>query len=172
MPNPETEWTIVERQTAVAGAEVPEEEAYDNPDAPVRRLSMGRWRSRYEDQAGRVRPVQPVGVATAVRQVPSYNYRAVRIIRYVTAVLEIVLAIRLFLRLLGAAPDATFSVLVYGLTEAFVMPFEGLFPRPGHGPFAFDSATAVAMVIYPLLAWAVTSYIRIRTARRRPLGPV
>ena len=175
MENPETEWTIVERQTAVAGAETAEEEAASaSPGAPVRQLYVGpRW-SHQQGGAAMVRrgtPSQPVAMATAVRRVPSYNYRAVRIIRYVATVLEIVLAIRFFLRLLGASPDAVFSLLVYALTEAFVMPFEGLFPHPGHGTLAFDSATAVAIVIYPLVAWAVSSYIRIRTTRGRPLDP-
>jgi YGGT family len=188
MENPDTEWTLTERRTGLPGADTdpgavdptaaaqPVVDPVTGTMIPRRRLSMARWRRRYGDATGAA-PAVPaaqtgpgaVTTTTAVRRVPNYNYRAIRVIRYVTGVLEIVLLIRFFLRLLGASPEAAFSVLIYGLTEPFVLAFEGLFQHPGRGTVQFDSATAVAMVIYPLLAWAITSYIRIKTTRKPPL---
>jgi hypothetical protein len=176
MENPDTEWTVTERRPGidpgVADTDAPGQPVDPMTGTPRRRLSMARWRRREgtvpTPTAATVSPTVSAITTTRVRRVPNSNDRAVRVIRYVTAVLEIVLVIRFFLRLLGASPDAAFSLLVYGVTELLVAPFEGLFPHPGQGFFVFDSATAVAIVIYPLVAWALTSYIRIKTARKGP----
>jgi YggT family protein len=188
MENPGTDGSATERRTGVPGADTypgsvdPTAAAQAAVDPatsvviPRRRLSMAGWRRRYGDAAGAPAPAVPVAQAgpgavttrTVVRRVPNYNYRAIRVIRYVTGVLEIVLLIRFFLRLLGASPEAAFSVLIYVVTEPFVLPFEGFFQHPGRGTVQFDSATAVALVIYPLLAWAMASYIRIKTTRKPP----
>src|SRR5207244_13217236 len=88
----------------------------------------------------RVRLAQSV-----TRRVPSYDYRTVTVIRYVIAVLEVMLAIRFFLHLLGASPTSMFSAFVSLITYPFLIPFQGTFGHPSQGLFVLDSSALVAM---------------------------
>lgn len=171
MDGRDTEWIVTERRTALEGPVAPPKEEPPGDaraGTPQRQLSMGPWGASQPATPPAPGTLPAVAAATAVRRVPSYNHRAVRVVRYVTTFLEIVLVIRFFLDLLGASPTAPFSLVVYFLSELFVAPFEGVFPRPHTGRFLLDSATGVAFVIYPLVAWAITSYIRIQTTRKNP----
>jgi hypothetical protein len=162
---PDPDWTVEEVVAPAPTPEVPVAAAGDG-----RKSRYARLLRRYGDGTGPfgLRPFRRAR-ATLVRQVPNYNYQAVRVVRYVTEVLEVLLVIRFFLKLLGASAHAPFTVLVYGLTELFVLPFSGIFGRPAGAGLVFESSSFVSIMIYPLLGWAVTVLIRIRTARRHPL---
>ena len=82
--------------------------------------------------------------------------------------LEVLLTIRFFLELLGASPFAAFTFIVYVATDLFLAPFQGIFARPSQGPFVLDTSTLVALIVYPLLGWAIGGLIRIKTSRRSP----
>jgi YggT family protein len=157
---PDTDLTIEEVVESAQTPEVPAAVAGGGQTS-----SSGRSVRRYADGTGPFRRSR----ATLIRRVPNYNYRAVRIVRYIAAVLEVLLVIRFFLKLLGASTDAAFTILVYGLTELFVLPFYGIFGHPASGAHMFESSSFVAILIYPLLALAITSLIRIRTARQHPV---
>jgi hypothetical protein len=156
---PDTDLTVEEVVETVQTPEVPAAAGDGRTPRSARSLR------RYGDGTGPFRRSR----ATLVRRVPNYNYRAVRVVRYIAAVLEVLLVIRFFLKLLGASTDAAFTILVYGLTELFVLPFYGIFGRPASGSHMFESSSFVAIMIYPLLALAITSLIRIRTARQHPI---
>jgi hypothetical protein len=162
---PDPDWTVEEVVAPAPTPEVPVAAAGDG-----RKSRYARLLRRYGDGTGPWgrRPGRRAR-ATLVRQVPNYNYQAVRVVRYVTEVLEVLLVIRFFLKLLGASAHAPFTVLVYGLTELFVLPFSGIFGRPAGAGLVFESSSFVSILIYPLLGWAVTVLVRIRTARRHPL---
>jgi hypothetical protein len=124
-------------------------------------------------QPGFAYPYQlpPGSVSTVdrvVRHVPNYNYRAVWVINYVTGILETLLVLRFLVKLFGALPDALFTILLYGITEPFVFPFQGMFVNPTRGPYVFESSSVVAMVVYPLLSRAITSLIKFKTRQRGP----
>src|ERR1700730_5024553 len=53
--------------------------------------------------------------------------RVTRITYYVLAVLEVILALRFFFRLLGASQGSGFVMFLYNLTHVFVGPFSGIF---------------------------------------------
>jgi len=169
---PDSEWIVREERVATQAPDFPKklvaDDATETPEssAVVETTQVGRGpilpglRSAV---AGRVSSAQSV-----VRRVPAYDFRMVRVVRYTTGVLEVLLLIRFFLRLLGASPDAAFTVLVYVTTYVFLVPFQGIFARPAQGPYVFDSATLVAMIVYPLVGWAIIGLIKIKTTRRRP----
>lgn len=126
-----------------------------------------------------VQPVAPVQPASSVeRHVRSVDYtrpvvtpaqRAERIIYLVLAILEVLLAIRLVLKLLGANPDAGFSALIYGITAPFVALFQGVFGNPSADGNVLDLATVLAMIVYALLAWIIVKVIE--ATRNRPQVP-
>jgi len=116
--------------------------------------------------ARRVEPVQPVVPVQPVLVSPSY--RTAQIIYLILGILEVLLLIRLLLRLFAANPDAGFSSLIYGLTWPFVALFEGVFTEPsGHGS-VLELSTILAMIVYALLAWGIVRVIEI-TRRRQTM---
>jgi uncharacterized protein YggT (Ycf19 family) len=97
---------------------------------------------------------------------PLYNYRAIQIVWFVVTVLDVLIALRFVLKLLGASSQAAFVGFVYGLTAPLVAPFRGIFPDTGQGFFVFEPASLVAIAIYTLLGWGVVALIRIATGPR------
>lgn len=95
--------------------------------------------------------------------------RVQQIIYLVFSIIEALLAIRFILMLLGANPQAGFAALIYGLTAPFLLPFAGLFGQPAAGGSVIETNTIVALVVYPLLAWALARGARL-LAQREVVG--
>lgn len=106
-------------------------------------------------------------------------YRVSQFIWLIAGMLETLLGLRVFLKLIGANPEAGFSRMVYGLSELFVWPFNSLTITPVYGNMALDINTMIAMIIYAILAlvvvqaiWLVLfrNYTTSRVTQRR-VGP-
>jgi hypothetical protein len=82
-------------------------------------------------------------------------YRGTQIVWYVLGLLEALLLIRFFLKLLGANPAAGFTDFIYSLTQLFVAPFVNVFGVTQVEGAIFEWTTLLAMLVYWLLAWAV-----------------
>lgn len=65
------------------------------------------------------------------------------------------LGLRFVLLLLGANPEAPFAAFVYGATDLFVAPFQGLFGEPQFNGMVFEGSTLIAIVVYALFTWAI-----------------
>ncbi|EKD52767.1 MAG: hypothetical protein ACD_61C00247G0006 [uncultured bacterium] len=84
---------------------------------------------------------------------------------YLLGAVEILLAFRLVLKLMGASLSSGFVQMIYGLTGVFVLPFEGIF-RKGFAQgiettSVIEPATVVALIVYAVLAWGIVKLIRI-----------
>ncbi len=83
--------------------------------------------------------------------------------------LEILLGFRLVFKLMGANPLSGFVRFVYNLTQAFIMPFEGIFRRGFtegvETTSVFEPSTVVAMLVYALLAWGIVKFVAILVGR-------
>jgi hypothetical protein len=129
------------------------------PEGVVR--EPGARQSEYYETRTVVRPGVPVFVQ-------AYDPRTERIVWLITAVVDVVLAMRFIFMLLGASTQAAFASLLYGVTFPLVAPFEGMFNTPSRGGSVFEPASLVAMLVYTLIGWVVVAAIRIRHSRRRP----
>ena len=92
--------------------------------------------------------------------------RAGQIIYILFGALEALLIIRFALKALGANPEAAFTSLIYGLTQVFVVPFEGVFPSPQTSANVVEVATLLAIIVYALIAWLIASVIDALISRR------
>lgn len=83
-------------------------------------------------------------------------------LRWFMAVLEVTLAIRFLLRLIGADPLNLFAGFLYSLTDIILYPFSTLIHpfsvRPNQ---AFEWSTLIAMLIYFLTFWAIRRFLHI-----------
>ncbi len=79
-----------------------------------------------------------------------------QVVWYITGIIEALIALRIGLLALGANPASDFTQIMLGLTEPMVWPFQGLFPSPGGAGFELELSSLAAMLVYFLLAIALT----------------
>jgi hypothetical protein len=111
--------------------------------------------------------LDPVG-RTGTVVVSPYYYRSIRFIWFLAGLVDVLIGLRFALKLFGASTLSPFVLLIDGVTAPLVAPFRGIFPVSGQGPFIFEPASLVALLIYPLIALALVSIIRIMGNRRAP----
>ncbi|HCU55072.1 MAG: hypothetical protein UT14_C0043G0008 [Candidatus Shapirobacteria bacterium GW2011_GWE1_38_92] len=81
--------------------------------------------------------------------------------------LEILLGIRLLLKLTGANVASGFVRFIYGITGIFVLPFQGIFRQAYVSGSVFEPSTLVAIFVYMLLAWGIVKLIRISSGEKQ-----
>ena len=89
---------------------------------------------------------------------------------FVVAVIDSLIAIRFFMKLLGASYQADFVRFMYGVTAPLVAPFRGIFQSSGSGSYVLEPESLIAIAIYLLIGWAIVALIRIvNTPKSRPV---
>jgi hypothetical protein len=74
--------------------------------------------------------------------------------------LEVLLAMRLVFRLLGADPNNGLTNFIYNLSRPFVVAFDGIFADQKLSTNSvFEISTVVAMGMYALLVWGVVTFM-------------
>ena len=99
-----------------------------------------------------------------------YDPRYERVVWFVDAVVCALIAIRFFMKLLGASYGADFVRFIYGVTGPLVAPFRGIFQPSGSGNYVLEPESLIAIAIYVLIGWGLVALIRILSApRTRPV---
>jgi uncharacterized protein YggT (Ycf19 family) len=142
-PVEEERWERVDREPAVAPPS----------DPPVARAPVESYYSR----------------TTGGTEVRAYDPRAERVIWFLTGLIASLIAIRFFMKLLGASMAADFVRFIYGVTGPLVAPFRGIFPATGTGNNILEPESLIAIAIYLLIGWAIVALVRIvAMPRSRP----
>ncbi len=82
-------------------------------------------------------------------------YRGTQIVWYILGLLEVILAFRFVLKLLGANAGAGFTSFIYGITHPFASPFLNVFKISKVEGSIFEWTTLLAMLVYWLVAVAI-----------------
>lgn len=79
-----------------------------------------------------------------------------RVVNIVIGIIELLLAVRIVLELLGASASAPFVAWLYDASGGLVAPFSGAFPpiNLGNG-YLIDLSAILAMIAYVVIAWIV-----------------
>jgi len=85
--------------------------------------------------------------------------RVSQLIWLAAGILETLFAIRVFLRLIAANPNAPFAQMLYLFTGLFLFPFQGLTITPSVEGAVLEISTLIAMIVYALAAWAVVQLL-------------
>lgn len=92
-------------------------------------------------------------------------FHAYQIVWYIFGFIEIVLAFRFILKLLGANPNAGFTKFVYGLSSPFAGPFANIFQASTttgvETTSFFEWSTLVAAVVYTVIAWGIMKIFKL-----------
>lgn len=73
--------------------------------------------------------------------------------------LEALIGIRVILLLIGANPANWFTAFVYQLSELFLWPFRNMIVNPSFDNHVFEITSLIAMIVYPLIGWAIVRLI-------------
>jgi uncharacterized protein YggT (Ycf19 family) len=121
------------------------------------------------EQIQQVRKVSSGGITTRTTKVTDdapqaiTNERSntiVRIVWFVVGILLVLLAFRFVL--LGANPNNGFANFIYSVSYPFAAPFFGLFGYTlKYGISRVELSTLVAMVVYALIAFGITTLLTI-----------
>jgi len=88
-------------------------------------------------------------------------YLGTRIVWYLLGLLEVLLAFRFVLKLLGANAEAGFTSFIYGATYVFTAPFLSVFRMTKVSGSIFEWTTLLAMLVYWLVALAIIKMLLI-----------
>lgn len=99
-----------------------------------------------------------------------FSFKATQLVWLLFGILEVLIALRIGLKLIGANSGSPIVALIYGFTYLFLFPFEGLVASPTAGSMVLELSSMFAMLIYGLIAWAVERTIWL--VFYRPRGPV
>ncbi len=88
-------------------------------------------------------------------------------IRFVFIVIEIVLTLRFFLKLVGANPSSPFGVFLFGITDPLSAPFASLFKDPKIGGGEVELTTLLALIVYPVFCWILIRSIQLMFYREQ-----
>jgi hypothetical protein len=88
-------------------------------------------------------------------------YRGTQIVWYILGIIEVLLAFRFVLKLLGANSTAGFTSFVYGVTYIFATPFLNVFRVSRIEGSIFEWTTLLAMFVYLVLAYGIIKLLLI-----------
>lgn len=97
--------------------------------------------------------------ATSVYNQKKTLFHSYQAIWYIFGFIEIVLAFRFVLKILGANPEADFSKFIYGLSMPFAAPFTSIFQSTASKGVETTSfvewSTLIAAFVYVVLTWGI-----------------
>ena len=82
-------------------------------------------------------------------------YRGTQIVWYILGIIEVLLAFRFILKLLGANPTADFTSFIYNVTYIFAAPFLNVFRITQVAGSILEWTTLLAGLVYWLLAFGI-----------------
>jgi hypothetical protein len=82
-------------------------------------------------------------------------YRGTQIVWYLLGLVEVLLAFRFVLKLLGANSAAGFTSFIYGVTYIFAAPFLSVFHMTQVFGSIFEWTTLLAMLVYWIVAFGI-----------------
>ena len=88
-------------------------------------------------------------------------FRTYQVIWYIAGLIEVLLAFRVVLRLLGANPNSGFTALIYTLSGPFALPFRGVVGASQFGNSVMEWSTLLAMLVYLIIAFGLVKLFQL-----------
>lgn len=97
--------------------------------------------------------------------IPAYSRNLQNLIYFIFGTIEVLLLFRLFFKFTGAGATGAFVRTIYEITNLFVLPFNGIFPREFNEGVVttsvFEPSTLIALVTFAILAMAIVKIIGV-----------
>lgn len=116
----------------------------------------------------RLRPVTP---RTGPMPVLTFSQDTLRritgLIQLGFGVLDGLIGLRFFLKLMAANPENPFAQIIYFLTQPFLWLFQGLTRTPSFEGIVIEFYDLIAMAVYAMMAWVIIQLLWILFSRRQ-----
>ena len=99
-----------------------------------------------------------------------FSFKATQLVWLLFGLLISMIALRIGLKLIGANPGSPIVTLIYGFTDLFLFPFNGMVNSPTTGNLVLELSSFFAILVFGLIAWGVAKVIWL--VFYRPRGPV
>lgn len=96
-----------------------------------------------------------------------FTFKLTQLVWLLFGLLEALIALRVFLKLIGANENNAFAALVYSLSALFLWPFFGLTGTPAANGLVLEIPSVIAMIVYAIAAWAIAYVIWLLLYRPR-----
>lgn len=88
-------------------------------------------------------------------------FRSYQVIWYIVGVIEVLLAFRVVLKLLGANTYSGFTNFIYTLSNPFALPFAGILGTTTSSEMVLEWSTLIAMAVYVVLAYGLCEFLQM-----------
>lgn len=88
-------------------------------------------------------------------------FRTYQIVWYILGVVEILLAFRFILKLLGANPFSGFTNFIYAVSDPFALPFAGILRISVSSGMVLEWSTLIAMIVYGIVAYGIVALLQL-----------
>lgn len=87
------------------------------------------------------------------------------VVNFIVGLIQIILALRFILRLLGANPASGFTQFVYDISAPLMAPFVGIFGSSVTEGSVVEWSVLVAMAVYALISYIVLQVVSLLVSR-------
>jgi uncharacterized membrane protein len=98
------------------------------------------------------------------------TFKATQLVWLLFGILEVMIALRIVLMLMGANAASPIAVFIYGFTGFFLYPFTGLVGTLTAGSSVLELSTLIALVVYALIGWGLERLVWV--IFYRPAAPM
>ena len=88
-------------------------------------------------------------------------FRTYQVIWYILGIVEVVLAFRVLLKLLGASTQSGFTSFIYGISSPFALPFAGILGTTRSSGIVLEWSTLIAMAVYAVAAYGIVAFFQL-----------
>lgn len=83
------------------------------------------------------------------------------LVDFIVGLVEILILLRIILKLFGANPGAPFVTWIYETTRGLLWPFIGMFPSPViEGGFIVEFSAIFGLIVYAIIGYLIIELIR------------
>ncbi len=88
-------------------------------------------------------------------------FRTYQVIWYILGIVEVLLAFRVLLKLLGANSQSGFTSFIYGISNPLALPFAGILGVTGISTMLLEWSTLIAMAVYAIVAYGLVALFQM-----------
>lgn len=88
-------------------------------------------------------------------------FRTYQVIWYILGVVEVLLAFRVILKMLGANSASPFVSFIYAISRLFAQPFAGILGTSASSGLVLEWSTLIAMAVYAILAYGIVRLLQL-----------
>ena len=96
-----------------------------------------------------------------------FSFKATQWIWLGLGIIEVLIGLRVVLKLIAANPESPFAAFIYNVSAIFLFPFAGLVGTPAAGGMVLEFSSIIAMLVYALLAWGLERIVWVSFYRPR-----